>query len=222
MKVLIVHWHPEPASFNAAMFRRSEAELLAIGHEVKTSDLAAMNFNPVSGRHNFTTVADPEYFKQQAEEDFASECNSFAPEIEDEIQKVQWSELVIFQFPLWWFSMPAMMKGWIDRVFAMKRSYGGGRFYETGMFKGKKAMISITTGGPESIFVEGGMHGDITGVLRPIQRGILAFTGCDVLAPHIVYAPAQLTQEQRSSELDNYAKRLCRIDSELPIVVEPF
>lgn len=54
---------------------------------------------------------------------------------------------MIWQFPLWWFSVPGILKGWVDKVFAMGRTYGGGRIYEKGVFQGKKAMLSLTTGG---------------------------------------------------------------------------
>ena len=73
MKVLVVYWHPEPKSFNGAMFNQAVSALEAAGHEVKTSDLHAMNFNPVSGRHNFDTVSNPDFFKQQLEEMHANE-----------------------------------------------------------------------------------------------------------------------------------------------------
>jgi hypothetical protein len=95
---------------------------------------------------------------------------------------------MIWQFPLWWFGLPGILKGWADRVFAMGRTYGGERFYENGVFKGKRALLSLTTGGPEAVYQKGGWNGDIHAMLRPIQRGILRFTGWEVLAPNIVYA----------------------------------
>ena len=55
--------------------------------------------------------------------------------------------MMIWQFPLWWFSVPAILNGWIDRVFAMGRVYGQDRIYQNGVFKGKKALLSFTTGG---------------------------------------------------------------------------
>jgi NAD(P)H dehydrogenase (quinone) len=148
MKVLVVVAHPEPLSFNGAMFRRAIESLIEAGHEVKTSDLYGIKFDPVSGRHNFTTVKDPNYFKQQIEEMHATEANGFAPNIENEIQKIEWCDLMIWQFPLWWFGLPGILKGWVDRVFAMGRTYGGKRIYDGGVFKGKRALLSLTTGGP--------------------------------------------------------------------------
>lgn len=219
MKVFLVYWHPEPRSFNAAMFRTAIEAFSAAGHEVRTSDLHAMGFDPVSGRRNFTTVKDPDYFKPQVEEAHATEMNGFSPDVETEICKVEWCELMIWQFPLWWFGLPAVLKGWVDRVFAMQRTYGGGRIYQSGVFRGKRAMLSLSTGGPEQAYVEGGLQGDISAILRPVQRGMLQFLGFDVLAPQIVYGPARMTHEQRTLALATYARRLQRIGSESPIEV---
>ena len=94
---------------------------------------------------------------------------------------------MIWQFPLWWFSVPGILKGWVDKVFAFNRVYGRGRFYEKGLFRGKRALLSLTTGGSgEAAYQPGGFNGDINGVLRPIQRGMLEFVGFDVLKPQIV------------------------------------
>jgi NAD(P)H dehydrogenase (quinone) len=82
MNVLIVYWHPEPRSFNGALFRRACETLAGQGHAIRTSDLLEMRFDPVSGRQNFTTVADPGYFKQQTEELHATEKEGFSAEVE--------------------------------------------------------------------------------------------------------------------------------------------
>ncbi|MCY9870464.1 NAD(P)H-dependent oxidoreductase [Vibrio barjaei] len=219
LNILIVYWHPEPKSFNGAMYHTAIETFKAEGHEVKTSDLHAMNFNPVSGRHNFSTTNNANFFKQQLEEMYATEHDGFSPDIEEEIQKLEWCDLVIIQFPLWWFSMPAMIKGWVDRVFAMGRTYGGGRFYENGVYKGKKAMLSITTGGPEEIYLKGGWNGDINGILRPIHRGIFEFNGFSVLETQKVFGPARQTEEERCSELERYSERLKRIFEEPTIKI---
>jgi NAD(P)H dehydrogenase (quinone) len=219
MKVFIVYWHPEPKSFNGAMFHTAYETLAAAGHEVITSDLNEMSFNPVSGRRNFKSVKDPFYFKQQIEELHATDNHGFAEEVETEIEKMEGCDLMIWQFPLWWFGLPAVVKGWVDRVFAMGRTYGGGRFYETGVFRGKRAFLSLTTGGPEEAYRRGGFNGDIEAILRPIHRGMLRFVGFDVLAPQIVYGPARLTDEQRRQHLVSYAGRLRGIANEASIEV---
>ncbi|MEH2260767.1 NAD(P)H-dependent oxidoreductase [Nostoc sp.] len=219
MKVLIVFAHPELKSFNGALFQRAIDTLKGLGHEVQYSDIYAMKFNPVSDRHNFLSTKDPDYFKQQIEEMYATEVEGFTPEIEVEIQKVEWCDLMIWQFPLWWFSVPAILKGWVDRVFAMGRVYGSGHIYETGRFRGKKAILSLTVGATKDAYLEDGFHGDIHAILRPIQRGILQFTGFDVLSPHIVYAPVRQSDTVLGSILDDFSRRLQTIENELPIAV---
>ncbi|MBN8430179.1 NAD(P)H-dependent oxidoreductase [Microbulbifer salipaludis] len=219
MKAFIVYWHPEPKSFNHAMFLGAQRALVDAGWEVKTSDLFAMGFDPVSSRANFQSVKDPDFLKLQIEEMHATEVDGFAPDLEREIQKIEWCDLMIWQFPLWWFGLPAVFKGWVDRTFAMGRTYGGGRIYEDGMFKGKRALLSLTTGGPAEAYAKDGFNGDIFAILRPIHRGMLEFTGFDVLAPQIVYAPVRMSEEQRTSEIDKYGQRLGAITRESPIEI---
>jgi NAD(P)H dehydrogenase (quinone) len=219
VKVFVVYWHPEPRSFNAAMFQTACETLAAAGHEVRTSNLHEMRFDPVSSRRNFTTVKDPNYLKPQIEEMNATEMSGFSEEIESEIRKIEWFELMIWQFPLWWFGLPAALKGWVDRAFAMGRTYGGGRIYESGVFRGRRALLSLTTGGPEGAYRKGAFNGDITAILRPIHRGMLQFVGFDVLEPQIVYGPVRLTEEQRKQRLSAYAVRLHQIARESPIDV---
>lgn len=157
MTVFIVLAHPEPLSFNGTMFRTAIMNLVGEGHEAESSDLHEMGFDPVSGRHNFTTVKDPNYFKPQMEEMFATEANGFAEDVETEIEKIEWCDLMIWQFPLWWLGLPGILKGWVDRVFAMGRTYGGDRLYNNGVFKDKRALLSLTTGGPAAAYVKGGI-----------------------------------------------------------------
>ena len=222
MNVLIVFAHPEPQSFNGALFETAIATLQAAGHTVVTSDLHRLGFNPVSDRRNFTTAQDPDFLKLQAEELHAAESHTFAPELETEMAKVEAADLMIWQFPLWWFGVPAILKGWVDRVFAMGRAYGGGRVYDTGLFRGKRALLSLTTGGPEGAYAPGGFNGDIQAILRPIHRGMLEFTGFQVLAPQIHYGPVRVDPAQREAWLQAWTQRLQSIEREVPIKVGPY
>lgn len=219
MKVLLIYAHPEPASFNGAMFAQARKTLLEAGHELRTSDLYAMKFDPVSGRDNFTQLENRTFFKQQMEELHATTMQAFAPLIAAEQDKLEWCDLMIWQFPLWWFSMPGILKGWVDRVFAMGRIYGQGKIYENGAFREKKALLSLTTGGPPGDYLKDGFNGDLSSILRPLQRGILEFTGFTVLEPHVVYGPARLNPEEREQELRRWQNRLLNIFSETGILV---
>ncbi|MFO1060675.1 MAG: NAD(P)H-dependent oxidoreductase [Dongiaceae bacterium] len=209
MRVLIVHAHPEPLSFNGAMTRTAVAALAGAGHEVVVSDLYAMGFDPVSGRHNFVTMKDPDYYKQQEEEAFAADHDGFAPEIQAEMDKLFWCDALILQFPLWWFGLPAILKGWVDRVFAAGgRIYGRGKWYDRGVFAGKRAMCALTIGGPPPIYSERGLNGPIASILFPINHGILYFTGFTVIEPFLVHAPARIGDAARAAELARYRDRV--------------
>jgi len=221
MNILLVFAHPEPQSFNGAMLRTAITTLEAAGHQVQVSDLYAQPFEPVSDRHNFTTVQDAAYFKQQREELYATAHHGFATDVEAEWQKLAWCDVLIWQFPLWWFGVPAVLKGWVDRVFAMGRAYGAGQIYENGVFRGKRALLSLTTGSgsPAEAYQPGGLQGDLLGILRPIHRGMFQFTGFTVLAPHVVYGPARQSDEQRATELATWAARLPGLAAEAPLEV---
>ncbi|HKP26503.1 MAG TPA: NAD(P)H-dependent oxidoreductase [Dongiaceae bacterium] len=219
-KALVILAHPERHSFNGAMADAAVETLREQGYEVACSDLYRIGFDPVSDRRNFATVKNADYFKQQVEEDHATETQGFAPDVEAEIAKLEAADLMIWQFPLWWFSVPGVLKGWVDKVFVFNRIYGRGRFYDKGLFRGKRALLSLTTGGSgEAAYQPGGFNGDINGILRPIQRGMLEFVGFDVLRPQIVHGPAQATEEQRKAHLTAWRERLKQITQEEPIAV---
>ena len=120
---------------------------------------------------------------------------------------------------MWWFSVPAILKGWVDRVFAMGRIYGQGRLYENGVFRGKQALLSLTTGGENEAYLKGGFNGDLAGILRPIHRGILEFTGFSVLQPHVVYGPVRMNSNELNMELTRWSERLKNIENEQMVYV---
>lgn len=217
MNILIVFAHPEPKSFNGEALRFAQQTLLEEGHSVEISDLYAMEFNPVSSRENFMERKNPEFLKLQEEELYAAQTNTFAPDIKVEMEKVLGADCIIFQFPLWWFSLPAILKGWFDRVFAMGFAYGGGRVYSSGIFKGKRAILSVTTGGSEESYRAGGANGDINMILYPIQHGILYFAGMDVLPPFFVWSPARLKQVAQEQYFEEFHQRLLTLFTTPPL-----
>jgi NAD(P)H dehydrogenase (quinone) len=209
LRVFIVHAHPEPKSFNGAMTREASAALAAAGHEVIVSDLYAMGFDPVSDRRNFTTIHDPAYYRQQAEEAHAVQHEGLAADIRAEIDKLLWCDALILQFPLWWFGLPAILKGWIDRVFVSGgKIYGGGKWYDRGVFAGKRAMCALTIGGPANMYSERSLNGAIGDILFPVNHGMLYFTGFAVIEPFLVHAPVRIGAGERAAHLARYRERV--------------
>jgi NAD(P)H dehydrogenase (quinone) len=118
VNVLLVIAHPEPASFNGSMARIAIAALTAQGNHVQVSDLYEMGFDPVAGPDDFTGPReDPDRFRLDREQTHAHEAGTTAPDIAAEQAKVAWADLVMFQYPMWWFMPPAILKGWFGRVF---------------------------------------------------------------------------------------------------------
>ena len=88
-----------------------------------------------------------------------------------------------------------------------------------GKQRGKRALLSRTTGADEASYRKGARNGDIHAMLRSVQRGVLAYAGFDVLTPHIVWTPEDMSAEQRAAALATWAARLEQIADEPPIDV---
>jgi len=217
MRALIVYAHPEPTSFNASLRACAEETLADQGYEVMVSDLYAQGFNPVISPADMTSHENDAVFNPGMEQMHASQNSLFASDLQAESDKLMAADFLLLQFPLWWFSMPAMMKGWIDRVFAFGTAYDFGRTWDDGVFSGRRAMLSVTASAPAEAFLPDGRNGDMERVLWPIHAGILALCGYSVLPPFISHGIPFVGPEAMKAELDRFAEVLCRIDSATPL-----
>jgi NAD(P)H dehydrogenase (quinone) len=209
MNVLIVYAHPEPTSFNGALRDISVEVLQSQQHSVVISDLYRMRFDPVLGAGDFVGKrVNAARLNIGAEQKKACEEGTLAAELLIEQEKLARAELVIFHFPVWWFGMPAILKGWADRVFARGFAYDGGRKYDTGMFVGKTAMLVVTTGTSAETYRPDGIDGDILNILWPIHNGLFRYCGFDVLEPFVAYMPGRSTPAQTEAELFAYRRRI--------------
>lgn len=208
MRALVVHAHPEPRAFGAALRDRAVAQLRADGHEVAISDLYAMGFDPVATERDFAVRRFEDRLFYDREQKHAVAHDALAPDIRAELDKVAACDLLVLSFPLWWFSVPAILKGWVDRVFVSGVAYGGGRRYDEGGFAGKRAIVCTTTNAWPGMVGERGMLGHVDAILWPIQNGILAYTGFDVLPPFVANAVAFVDDDARAEMLDAIAARM--------------
>jgi NAD(P)H dehydrogenase (quinone) len=101
MRSLIVYCHPHEASLTAAARDRVIMGLTAAGHEIRVLDLYGMGFNPVLSPQERADYHTPE----------TNEAN-----ISEHLEALRWCEALIFVYPTWWYGPPAMLKGWLDRV----------------------------------------------------------------------------------------------------------
>ncbi|WP_244467997.1 NAD(P)H-dependent oxidoreductase [Nitratireductor soli] len=172
MNALIVFAHPEPASFNGALRDTAASSLRSGGHSVEISDLYGENFDPVEKAAHYARRLDPQQFVPLAEQRSAGREGTLPVAVRREIARLERADLVIFQFPLWWHAQPAILKGWFDRVLVNGLLYDSTRRYGRGVFKGKRAVLSVTAGAPERSFGRGGRGGDIEKLLWPMQYSL--------------------------------------------------
>ena len=217
MKIFIVHAHPEPQSFCSAMKDTAVETFQDLGHEVQVSDLHQMKWNPVASSDDFGVRSQPDYLVYALEQRESYKSGQLSPDIQAEIEKLKWCDLLIFNFPMYWFSVPAILKGWIDRVFVSGFCYGGKRFYDQGGLKGKKGLLAFTLGGREHMFGEDKIHGEMQTMLRPLLRGSMAYVGLTVLPPFIGWHVPYISDEDRQALLKEYREYLTKLDQVEPL-----
>jgi NAD(P)H dehydrogenase (quinone) len=221
MKVLIVFAHPEPKSFNAALLQCSLSSLQSSGHEVQVSNLYKMGFNPVAGSQDFSARRFPGALQYDREQKYAYQDGSFSADIRNEIDKLLWCDFLILQFPLWWFSVPAILKGWIDRVFVNGVVYGNGRRFDNGGLKGKKAMLTVSTACYPEMVAPDGLLADLNISLWHLNYGTLAYAGLKVLPPFVSWSIHYTTDQMRNQYLTDYSERMTQLEVIEPLYFHP-
>ncbi|MDA8369134.1 MAG: NAD(P)H-dependent oxidoreductase [Nocardiopsaceae bacterium] len=223
MKVLWVFAHPEQRSLNGALRDEGLHELRELGHEYRQSDLYAMGFTPVVDKDDFSTQPH-ERLVVTAESKRAYQAAALSEDIRAEHAKLAWADTLILQFPLWWYGMPAILKGWFDRVFVKGFGYGvsdphDGRTlrYGEGRLAGKRAMVVVTVGAREAAVGPRGINGDLNDLLFPLQHGTLWYTGASVLDPFVVHGADRVSPEQYAAAAARLRGRLRSLPTSTPI-----
>jgi len=209
MNILVVYAHSEPSSFTSALKNVAVEVLTKAGHAVTVSDLYGMGFNPTAQKWDFVTTSG-QHFNYMLEQKHATQLNNaFAPDIVSEISKVQVADFIIFVTPLWWHNVPAILKGWFDRVLAMGFAWDGGQFYEKGLLRGKQAMLVCAVGHPGEYYQTNREHKvRLHDVLQPINYGTLAFCGLNVHDPFVASNVLGMTEAERDQALKDLEFRL--------------
>jgi len=148
-----------------------------------------------------------------------------SPDIAEEQAKLLWADAVILQFPIWWYGMPAILKGWVDRVYARGFAYGVGTFggkkwgerFGEGVLMGRRAMVAATLGGRAAQYGPRGVNGSIDDILWPIQHGVLFYPGMTVVPPTVFYEVSRLDAETVDRLCQSYLDRLLHIATTDPI-----
>lgn len=208
---MIVFAHPEPASFSGALKDVAVDTLGALGHSTVISDLYAEGFQAVGGPGDFThAITEP--FDYLAEQRVATAGGSSSADILREQQRLIGADLLMFNFPIWWFGAPAILKGWVDRVIAADFAYDRNSRFRTGRFQGKRGMLTVTTGSVDDRYTKEGpvAFAPMQETLHPIHRGIFEYIGLTVLEPFVAYGVSRATDAERQAQLDAYRTHLQR------------
>ncbi len=162
MKNLIVYAHPNHKSFNHAIVNTIVQKLQSKNEEVEVRDLYKLSFNPVLTLEEMTDLQE----------------NRIADDVKTEQELISQSDTLIFIYPIWWTSMPAIIKGYFDRVFSYGFAYSANEQGEIeGLLQGKKAIIINTHGTPNEHYDASGMTEALS---KTTDTGIFEFSGIKV------------------------------------------
>jgi NAD(P)H dehydrogenase (quinone) len=160
MKHLIIYAHPHQESLNHSLLEATVKALEKNNHEVVVRDLYALKFQPV-----FT------------EEDMeAMKAGNTPQDIKVEQEYITQADVITFIYPIWWAGLPAIIKGYVDRVFAYGFAYATGEEGITKLLAGKKGLIINTHGTPSAVYDEIGMT---AGLKITSDVGVFDFTGIE-------------------------------------------
>lgn len=219
-----VHWiyaHPQESSFNARLFRDG-VEALSRDHDVEISDLYAQGFDPV--------LAAPDLGEPLGREgnvvdlmDEAYAAGQLPQDVTEEQRKLAAADLVVLQFPLWWYGPPAILKGWLDRVLTSGFAYGPSDpetglplRYGEGTLAGRRALVIVTAGEDDRSIGERGVSGDLDSLLFPLTHGTLWYTGIEPLDLHVVHDADGLDAAGIDLERERLVERLVGLGDESP------
>jgi len=159
MKHLIIYSHLNPNSFTKAIVDRVGKTAEEKGDEIKIIDLYGEKFNPI------LEFPDIEYMFMG---------KGVPADVKKYQEMIGWADHLTFVYPLWWAQMPAMLKGFIDRVFSNGFAFEYGAEGPKGLLNGKTAKLYISTGTPDEFYKNSGMY---NAQKRINDEGIFAFCG---------------------------------------------
>lgn len=161
MKHLIIYAHPNQESLNGQFKQAIEKILVQQKQDVIVRDLCTLGFDPVLSL-----------------EDMTGQRKGIVNElIKNEQEYIKWADIVTFIYPIWWTGMPAIMKGYIDRVFSYGFAYRYDQGIQKGLLTGKQAIILNTHGKSNEEYSTIGMD---KALLLTSDKGIYTYCGFQV------------------------------------------
>lgn len=188
MKYLIVYSNHHSGNFNHHLLESIKNHLLKHGHEFVVRDLYKLDFNPVLRSSDFEAIS----------------AGNTPYDIALEQSFITWCDTMVFIYPVWWGSMPAIMKGYVDKVFSWGFAYksNGGGVYP--LLTGKKAVV-MSTLGQTRLDYEKGMHQSMA-VIN--EQGVFGFCGIEVAAQLNFYSIHSISEDEKKKAMEDAGKVL--------------
>lgn len=183
MKALIIFSHPNPQSFNGAILEAVKEELSRQNAEVKVKDLYAMNFNPILSASDLQQL----------------HSGVVPGDIAQEQADVTWADTLILISPVWWWSVTAMLKGYIDRVMSYGFAYSFTEKGMQGLLTGKKALVITTSGADEKSSNASGM---VEAIRKSFVDAVFLSCGFSDIKYRNCYAVTTVSDQQRRQMLE--------------------
>lgn len=183
MKNLIVYAHPNPASLNHFLKQTIVESLEESGQEIIVRDLNEFNFNPVLSLDDIN----------------GQRMGQVADDVKIEQDFITWADRIIFVYPIWWTSMPAVMKGYIDRVFSYGFAYRYDQGIQKGLLEGKKTIIINSHGKSNAEYAESGLD---KALALTSDTGIFNYCGFEI-QQHFYFDKADRASSENISEWEN-------------------
>lgn len=161
MKHLIIYAHPNPQSLNSHFKQTLIEHLLNTGHEVVVRDLYQLNFNPVLSLEDMQ----------------GQRVGEVANDVKQEQEFIFWADHITFIYPIWWTGMPAIMKGYIDRVFSYGFAYRYDQGIQKGLLTGKQTTIINTHGKSKAEYEDIGMDQALS---LTSDKGVFTYCGLEI------------------------------------------
>lgn len=216
-KVLVIYAHPEEQSFVSSMKNRCVDAFKKQGCVVTVRDLYQLGFTAVGGPEDFTdsNPEDIEKFRYAAAQKKGIIDGTVKEDLKVEQDYLANTDFLVLVFPMWWSTVPAIMKGWIDRVLFQGVAWDmeGFQLFQNGKLKGKKALCVLSTGAPLESFSETGQAKmTIEERMEHLTYGTLAFCGLNVYPIFAATGVSAMTPkeelEKKLTELEKYIEDL--------------
>ncbi|WP_343696992.1 NAD(P)H-dependent oxidoreductase [Flavobacterium sp.] len=197
MKNLIIYAHPNEASLNHFFKNTIVESLEKSGQQIVVRDLNEINFNPVLS----------------LEDMHGQRMGQVADDVKTEQNFISWADRIVFIYPIWWTGMPAIMKGYIDRVFSYGFAYRYDQGVQKGLLTGKQTIIVNSHGKSNAEYEAIGMD---KALALTSDTGIFKYCGFEI-KHHFYFDKADRASKESILDWENQLRTMFNVTHEVTV-----